>query len=70
MSLSSKDYFRPGVKVRFLYERDADMWRVNDLPGIITSTREYGPCEKMMIIKFDNVFVTASSSQFRIVEDE
>jgi len=70
MSLSSDDYFCAGTKVRFLYERDADLWGVGNEPGVIKSTTAYGPTEKMMIIHFGRVVVTASSGQFRIVSDE
>ena len=70
MSLLSDDYFCEGAKVRFLYARDADLWDVGDEPGIIKSTTAYGPTEKIMIIHFGSVVVTASSGQFRIVTDE
>lgn len=68
MSLTSEDYFHPGVKVRFLFEHDANLWGVGDEAGIVKSTTAYGPTEKMMIIHFGNKVVTASSGQFRIVE--
>jgi len=63
------DYFNVGDKVRFLHERDADIWGVDDQAGVIKSTTAYGPNEKMMIIHFGKVIVTASSSQFRIVNE-
>ena len=65
-----KDYFSTGTKVRFLYERDANIWRVDDKPGIIKSSTAYGLSDKMLIVHFGNVVVTASSSCFRVVSDE
>lgn len=65
-----KDYFTTGTKVRFLYEHDANIWRVDDKPGVIKSSTAYGPSDKMLIVHFGNVVVTASSSCFRVVGDE
>ncbi len=70
MSLLSEDYFHEGARVRFLFESDANLWGVGDEAGVIKSTTAYGPTEKMVIAKFGNITVTASSAQLRIAEDE
>ena len=69
-SLISKDFFDVGVKVRFRYEHDANVWRVDDKPGTIKYSSGYGQSDKMLIVHFGNVIVTASSSCFRVVTDE
>lgn len=69
-SLMSKDFFDVGVKVRFRYEHDANIWRVDDKPGVIKSSTAYGQSDKMLIVHFGNVVVTAASSCFRVVGDE
>ena len=70
MSVPPDDYFLGGSKVRFLYERDAKIWRVNDTTGTVKSSRLFNSKEKMLIIHFDNIVVTASSAHFRIANDE
>jgi hypothetical protein len=70
MSVLPEDYFTVGSKVSFLHARDAKIWGVNDTTGIIKSSRSFNSKEKMLIIHFDNIVVTASTSRFRIANDE
>lgn len=69
MAVLPHDYYPVGAKVRFLHERDANIWRVTDCCGVIKSSRAFNAKEKMLIVHFGPTVVTAASTCFRIVNE-